>query len=45
LFFLDFVKRTLADTKSLVKISTTTNNLPAAAVSGPIWLSETTIGV
>jgi hypothetical protein len=45
LFFLDFVKRTLADTKSLVKISTATEKLPAAALSGPIWLSDLEIGV
>ena len=45
MFFLDFVKRTLANTKSLVKISTASEKLPAAALSGLIWLSETKIGV
>ncbi len=45
MFFLDFVKRSLANTKSLVKISTTSEKLPAAALSGPIWLSDDVIGV
>ncbi len=45
MFFLDFVKRTLANTESLVKISTASENLPAAALSGPIWISDVKIGV
>ena len=45
MFFLDFVKRTLANTESLVKISTASEKLPAAALSGPIWLSDVEIGV
>ncbi len=45
MFFLDFEKRTLANTKSLAKISSATNKLPAAALSGPIWLSAEKIGV
>ena len=45
MYFLDFVKRTLANTKSLVKISTASEKLPAAALSGPIWLSAEKIGV
>ncbi len=45
MFFLDFEKLTLANVVSLAKISTATEKLPAAALSGPIWHSETEIGV
>jgi hypothetical protein len=45
LYFLDFIKLTLENAVSLAKISSDTNKLPAAALSGLIWLSETKIGV
>lgn len=45
MYFLDFIKLTLENAVSLAKISSATNKLPAAALSGLIWLSETKIGV